>query len=422
MVIRADTGSARPLNVVLFGGFGAPNVGDELILASLLDFYFKYDSHTRVTVLSSNVAASSSFVEARGSITWIEELNRYFWENVGLDETRVSAVVNELLSIPLSDVFPGIALTVTKALGNADIFHVGGGGSFQGCFPHSVAQVLFCVYFIERVNPTCRIVFSGLMLRPFDQLDGGVQSDLQAIMRDAALVDLRDRRSTQWLEDAGIHHQVSCDDAFLGAWQLSDNAGSASKYCLLHLGGDTKDNMERYERSAAALAGAAEWISQHGLAIVPISFCPIDDDDGRAIEDVMRRAGIDCEVVECSALGVADLLELFRGASLVIGGRLHVAIVAFIACIPVFTVNLTNAFDRIVDLYAGLDCADLDQGQDLASDLIEFLCSHVDIDKAPVGGRLSVLLPALDRKRSALRSVADEILGVSRSPTTVVGH
>lgn len=380
-----------------------PNTGDELILASLVDYYLRQDPRSRLVVLGENVAVSSAFVEARGDITWVTELNQYFAAHVGRSSHSVAEAVDRLLASDLTDVFPGSGATVEAALRRADVFHVAGGGYFHEGFPNTIAEVLYCAFALERANPACRLVFTGLTLGPFGNLPLAVQDDLQAVMRSASLVDLRDERSTSWLDKAGIEYQVTCDDAFLAGWRLHGRKEGPSRYCLIHLGGDTTGNLERYERSLSALATAIREIAARGVTVVPISFCPVDNDAG-AVAQALERAGHQASIVECSTLGRSELLSLFAGAEFAIGGRLHVAISAFIAGTPAFTMDLTDAFDRMVAVYSQMGITDLDLGGNLQDDLLGFVerCLSGNAVKPEPLNSLAALRDMKSRRLSAV--------------------
>ena len=397
---------SRPLQIVVYGAFGAPNTGDELILASILDHYVREDPFARITVMAYHLSISSSFVETRAAITWTSELNWYFANAVGHDKTAVLPAISELLGTTLDAKFPTPGPAILKSLRTADVFHIGGGGYFSQDFPNAIAHVMYCAMLLAVINPQCRIVFSGHTFGPFGGLNDEVREKLAAILRRASLIDLRDEQGSEWLEKQGIPFQVTCDDAFLADWIRTNHKPARSNYALLHMGGSNRSQPARFERAQAALTTAARTISAAGVEVIPISFCPIDN-DAAAVAEVLEAAGISSPVIECSTLGVRGLLELFSGARFAIGTRLHVAITSMICRIPVYTVDPAP---KVVALYSRFGSRDIDNGKDLAVPIEKFI-NRKPRSKQRTDERIARVLTIRQMKIDSLRRVTEGLDG-----------
>ncbi|MDP2287942.1 MAG: polysaccharide pyruvyl transferase family protein [Actinomycetota bacterium] len=375
--------------VVIFGGFGMPNVGDELILQSLANYYSQESEDWQLTAFGGDTSAMSSFLSGSHRIRMCNYLNEHFWTSVRSEASVVDSGVEKLLTAPESHMEPYKHAVLNRALREADVFHIAGGGYLHGGIPHLAASLGYCFEVLQASNPSAVVIATGLTWYGMEGHDFGALAPkttarLHAALAGSTLVDLRDDLGLNKVERLGMEAQVTCDDLLL--WRPPEMCSSplGEKYALLQVGGSYYDIPGQREVAISSIAQAARLLESSGIRVLPISFCPVDG-DSLAVGEVLTKAGIDVPVIEAVALGAEVLSSLFAHAMLGIGTRLHFAVLCHLVGTPVFSIRVNGAFERLRYHYGVVGADGLDNEGDLSDQLAGFVssCIHEPLVRQP---------------------------------------
>lgn len=311
--------ASRP-RVVLAGGYGYGNAGDEAQLARCLEHWRNYMPEAEITVLSPNPRATAdehdiaSMDASRNA--WFgagvtrhyirSDLVFYFWfswvvfnaylrTTQALLERRFPRLRMLLNSIFLRAGTVSPCHELVSLLSEADVLHLVGGGYLSGMTASRLWDHMLLIRIASKLG--ARIVLSGQTIGPFK---GFLHRHIANWgLRKAELIFLRDRgRSTAELRDAGIagtHVQERFDDALFCASAseadvvdiLEQNEVPLSRdYVVIHFHhwGQCSDNVNSV---TARMAAICDWlVSEKGETLVML---PMHQTDRPPIQMLLMR-------------------------------------------------------------------------------------------------------------------------------------
>jgi len=296
---------------ILFGYYGASNLGDELMLVCLQRWLDAQGVRLTIgTQFPQEVQRLHSFPSERD----VPLLGQYAWRDVW---------------------FRGKALRLLRVMRRQNAILAGGGDFIRddrGWKPFSAS--------IEK------IAIGSLLGKPVCLINVGIGKPrtkygrrlLGWVLRRCRKIIVRDRRSLDLCRELGAGGQtVLAVDIVMCLQQLVGITPSKRRvyeepYILVALRGNPdvygqyRMTEARVRGLAAALDKAAE---QHGCRIVFLPFQTGAEDDNalhRTIANNMRRA--DAVRIRDWKFDLQELLDLFHGASCIVAMRLHAAILA----------------------------------------------------------------------------------------------
>jgi len=296
---------------ILFGYYGARNIGDDLMLQCLHQWLERQGVHMTV------VAVDPSEVERLHRLPAFENfplLFQYAWVDVWLR---------------------GKGFGLLRQMGKADMVLAGGGDFIRDDrgWKHFSASIE-------------KLMVGSLMGKPVGLLNVGIgrpQTDygkrwLSSVLRRCSRIIVRDRRSYELCTQFGVAAQTTFTvDIVLCLRELLDIHPSGrrlvdGRYIIVVL----RSNPNIYghyavnETRLQSLATAFDTIAaRHGCKIVFVPFQGGYEDDNAihlSIAKMMRER--DAVVVRDWTMDVQELIDLFSGAETTVAMRLHAAILA----------------------------------------------------------------------------------------------
>jgi polysaccharide pyruvyl transferase WcaK-like protein len=392
-VIRGLARERLVVKIVIFGGFGTPNIGDEAILAAHLEYYSAHVPHSTIYVMCSDAAYISAIHRSKElTIVPINYINNYSWECYQGGVDRKEAVRHYLGGTAFSEEYSLLTRyrldIVKEAIGGADILHIAGGGYLNSGFPHALTAIEIILGFCPA---TCKVVVTGLTLGPFDL--GDDERIAKALVARAAWVDLRDeihadevRGLTSRVRDK---MSVTSDDVFLSSRLASlsssagirDQADSKRDYCTLLIGGDGGTPAEREVMLRELLVSTEELLGRFpALRIRCLQFAPTSRDlefPARLVEnlptDLRRRIAL----VDVAGTHPWNVGRIIAGARFNVGTRLHLAVMAFMTLSPVLSLCFLDGGERMMHLHHAMGSSEAVASETLKSDAVLAFASRM---------------------------------------------
>lgn len=319
----------KNINCLVLGYYGAKNLGDDLMLEAIIGWLTK--QNRRVTVISENVEDTKS----RFQVACISNAALLFqWGWVGT-------------------YLKGKGYSLLKALFKADELFVGGGDLIRDTmgwrtFWYTVEKMLLALLLGKKVY----LINVGIGV-PTKKYSKKI---LRYVLSRCEFIVVRDNRSLELCNELGVKHvKIAPDIATALSEKYYDKETRHSKkennkYCLVTL--RTSPNVyhgydignEHYKGLAEALDSLVE---NKNLDIIFVPFQSLKDNDDNSVHkvvyDFMKHKGR--ATIEDWNSSSRKLFEKVAEAQLVIGMRLHTAIVA----ISVESRCVVMPYDKKVD-------------------------------------------------------------------------
>ena len=287
--------SLKRYRVALAGYYGFGNLGDELLLEAAVAALLRCDiPRERILVLSNDPGDSRRKLG-------VDAVDR--WKTV----------------------------QVCRALGQSETLLLGGGGLFQ-----DATSLRSCVYYWGLVRGA---VFRGAVPWALGQSVGPLRSKIARwLTRDALrrcrVVQVRDRAALSFCKTLGVYAKLGHDLAFSLSGAFSERnvekesalPPRANKIptLLVNLRPCASDFSARFADAVSAYASA------FGGEIVGVAF---SEEDENLMGRFMKEKRLSLSRVERVAT-ISEALCVFRGAEAAVGMRLHFAILAALASVP----------------------------------------------------------------------------------------
>jgi polysaccharide pyruvyl transferase WcaK-like protein len=298
-----------------------PNFGDELILNSVLNWW-KENFDCNFSVFTGSTQASSDIAIPGTQITWLDEPMTTAWNFAGESDSKVKSLLELLEKHPEKYTFPSSAELMRHQLMEADVFHVAGGGWFREGLPHAVSALGFCLDFLSKYNPDCRILLTGQGIGLFQ--DHSNTRDLAVrILRTANLVDLREDRGLEFSTSCGINSFVTCDDAFLSSVTTSDLLQTHSKpYALIQL--TEKDRFKPESPGYRKFREICLWLLDEGIELQPVKLANSSSDVDCMFSELKCLPVLD--LIDASAMPLDSFASIIKNSKIAVGSRFHMTI------------------------------------------------------------------------------------------------
>jgi polysaccharide pyruvyl transferase WcaK-like protein len=284
----------RGSRVLVVGGYGCGNVGDEAILSVLLDD-----------------------IRSLGGVPRVVSVRPH--------ETRV---LHRAGAVPASPV------ALLRALVAADVVAIGGGGIFSAYMgPRS--RHLPWVARLARVMRR-RVVFRALGV--YASTPASVARGLVAAMESADLVTVRDDASASALRAFGLQRRLLIEDD--PALRIAAPNTGVRHPGTLGLAVRRVRDPECQRRLERELVAFIDALVASGRRPVLLPFCehpaePIEQDDAYARELAARSRHRDLSEVAPSGIAPAHMLALVQSLDAIVAMRFHALVFAIVAHVPV---------------------------------------------------------------------------------------
>jgi polysaccharide pyruvyl transferase CsaB len=305
----------RRYRVALAGYYGFGNLGDELLAkASIAALLRRGVERERIVILSNDPGDSRRRFG-------VETVNRW---NRG---------------------------QVLKILRQSETFLLGGGGLFQ-----DVTSLRSCVYYwglVRSASLTGAVPWAlGQSVGPFATSWG--RRLARGALRRCRVVQVRDKASLSLCENWGLPAELGHDLVFSlgGALRAIESGGEGAIPPLLvnlrPVGKASNDLPGRFAEAVGAYTRApAGEGARSSLTSSPIVGVALSDDDERLMRRLADRGLLELTRVE-RVTTLSDAARVFRGAKAAAGMRLHFAVLAAMAGVPLVVVP----YDTKVEAFA----------------------------------------------------------------------
>lgn len=356
------TSSSR---ILISGYYGFGNVGDEAILAGLLEGIRRLDAQADVIVLSGDPGAT-------------------------IREHHVAAVPRRLLS-------------VRQQLATADLLISGGGGLLQDVTSWRSPLYYLGVIHLAR-SARVPIACIGHGVGPLRR--GPIRALARRVLAGVDLIAVRDEGSRAALRALGLAHPIAlgADLAFL--LPSPDEAEIAAARRRADLPDDARPTAAIALRPPAGRALAPDLAERLGRAV------------GRACADlgllpvlIPMHAGLDARFARAAAaasptpahvvpspVALHDALALVAGCQLVIAARLHALVFAALGGVPAVPISYDPKVDALADQLG-----------------IEPATTLADSDARALSAGITGVWEQRDRLGPSLRGRADDLRAVALS-------
>ncbi len=359
---------SKPARVLVSGYYGCGNVGDEAILAGLVDGFRELAPKVELVVLSGDPEATSA-------------------------EHGVIAVPRGLRS-------------ARHQARLADLVISGGGGLLQDVTSwRSPLYYLAVMHFARRAGRP--VAFIGQSIGPLRR--ASIRAAARRVLAGVDVVSVRDRHSVEVLQELGLARspEVTADLAFLlpppTAAEISsaqEKAGLAELEAVPHAaialrpvpGRGTQSDLAT--RLGAAIAEACE-----GAELRPLLLPMQPSLDASFAQRAAAAMECDCHVI-AAELTVREALGLVASCRMLIGMRLHALVFAALAAVPPVAISYDPKVDGLMEqlgLAPATGVAHLDTER-LAAGARRAVVEHDEI-----AARLATRTPQL--RAGALRNV-----------------
>ncbi|OEO29670.1 hypothetical protein VW23_001910 [Devosia insulae DS-56] len=333
------------LRVLLFGGFGVPNIGDEAILHGLSAFYSRNFPATRLHCITANPNYSGLFW-GRGSTSHhfsdiLLHLRADPTIRAALYALDFDALWDQLFLRPVDTNTQSHVHILRRVVAQTDLLHIAGGGFLR--MPHCIEVAALLAMIAEKTHKP--LLLSGSQIGPFDPETRALS---EYYLQRAAYCDLRMERGMEELQRLNVRHSVSTDDALLLALAPAPlrtrytNSSQASIRINVQLGycdGEHEQNKSTIGQVIALLAAhRGKSASFRILQCFPSP--PVSDFD--ALSPVIREFDLDpasVEYVDLSYMHPVDAISEVAKGDVTIASRMHAAVLSFLAGRPCYSLT-----------------------------------------------------------------------------------
>lgn len=340
------------MKVVLYGGFGVPNFGDEAILAANLDFYETHFPDAQVFIATANASYTAMVHHDRTLRTipsnFLSSFVNQEAQKALVQAGDVAGLIQRLEDQPLGDVGNTSRALICRFLADIDVLHITGGGYFGSAF-RGVPTTIALLTELARRNGA-RVLFTGHTLGPIS--DEHADMVVNALQQ-AELIDIRDERGRDFLSKHDLKFNLTCDDVFVSNrwWTAPRQARLGERaYVNLMISGE---GIREGQQPALQLRirDLAKQILERWpeLSVRFLCFCPPGRDFllplavGQDLPEFRKRL----EFVELSSLPINQAMDVLGDAVANIGSRFHLAVLSCARGVPLFSLHHDISQDRL---------------------------------------------------------------------------
>jgi polysaccharide pyruvyl transferase CsaB len=339
-------------NVLIAGYYGLGNIGDEAILAGMINSLRKYVDDPHISVITNN-----------------PEETRALHNVMPVQHSFNKGIPRFIRSV----IFEGELATVKREIVNCDVFILGGGSLLQDLRIYYLPALLSLIRLAQRYEK--KTVVYGIGAGPIDTPLG--RKLCKSVLNEADLVTVRDAMSKEVLERCGVQEVIRTadpafgievpDPAVISIYLRSMNITNGEQYIAttaynwLHDSDisrnavkEAQDLLDRRESMASIFESI---VREHDRKVLFIPTVKVDREGYTAIRDLMPSSGR-AEVPEYDPHFNAVFAALSR-SDILVGMRLHSLILATMMGVPVVPVSYCGKVKSYLEL-VGLEDLYLD--------------------------------------------------------------
>jgi len=318
-----------PPKLVICGNYGATNLGDEAILASILQLIRSVSLSADITVMSADPKATERDHKVHG-VQFLPAGVHSFFQGFFSQERKKTV----------------------QAIQNCDGFLLGGGGLFNEDHPRSI--FIWFLQVLKAMRLKKPLFCLGQSIGPLKSF--WARFVVTKIFQSAQIITVRDAQSQRLLENllkgtahAPIH--LLADPVFsLSIVSSEFKKKLASRYVIFSVRPWLSYEQKRYQ----ALAQTIDWLyEKHQLSSVLVPFQNLHDSDEQALQAVLALVSHP-EAVQLLSYSpnFSEIIALIQNAQAVIGMRLHSLIFSILCATPFIGLSYSQ---KVTDLVKMLD-------------------------------------------------------------------
>lgn len=331
-------------NILIVGGYGLGNIGDEAILAGMINALSKHINDAKFSVITNNPNETI-------------DLHNVLPVSQSFKKGIIPFMKNQIMKREM--------LRVYQAINDCDIFILGGGELLQDLKVHYLPILLSLVYLAQKKNK--KTVIYGIGAGPIETKLG--KTLCKNVLNKVDLVTVRDSRSKIALENCGVSNVIQTVDPAFGIDILDkhtidhllhemnvnnyENVVSTTLHKLLY-------NDDIYRKSDGAGIDLTyrrkkmgdiydhildEWDNKRLMFLPTVG---TDIDGYEKIREVMSN--VDKTVVINHSSDFRYFLSLLSISDLLIGMRLHSLIIATMLGIPFIPISYSGKVKSFLEL------------------------------------------------------------------------
>jgi polysaccharide pyruvyl transferase CsaB len=299
------------MKIIICGNYGATNIGDEMILAGILNILKPLKAE--ITVLSNDPAKTEQEHGIK-SVNLIPSGFRSFFK--GLWTGRIWKSFNEI--------------------SDCDLFILGGGGLLTDEKPFAI--IIWSIQALVARFYKKRVFCFAQSIGPLKTFFGKFMT--KRILLKSKIVTVRDYGSYELTNKMGIKNALTlADPAF--ALDLYDGDNRDDDYVLFTIRPWIKGDTDKIYADLKVLVDFI-WTT-YGLKSVFVPFQAYKDDDRKEMDKLKSIMETDSHVTFLKySHDIKDIFQVFHMAKFVVGMRLHSLIMSALAGKPMIALSYSN--------------------------------------------------------------------------------
>jgi|GEM_PF-3421487 len=309
--VNASQGKTENLRIVLIGGYGGGNIGDEAICFVTATLIKQLSPSPELSIVTFNRKVSEGVVK---DVDWIEYKNipfTLFW-------LRHFGKIYEVKK----------AAYALKTLMSADRVIVGGGGLF---YDHRYTHLLAwsSLILLLRLLGKKYSIYAHSFYRSKKKAAGFL---IRWIMKNAEKISVRDPLSEQYCADNGrLDCKITSDPAFALPALVAEKGLRSEKEKKILLAPRPWGKGDANMRAWVALVKVLErYFEGYGVYLLPMD----PRMDRKFCDDIRNASGGKCRVLGVNYSDMTGFIEELSSASAVVAMRLHAAILSLAVDTP----------------------------------------------------------------------------------------
>ena len=347
------------LRVLIYGGFGVPNAGDEAILYGLSCFYSDYFPGSELYIMTANPNYSGLFEGAPNvSHIFTSSLNHLVANSAYKERIHTidfDSICNMFTKQP-DHTTPSHVRVLSTIFERLDLIHIGGGGYFNQKFLHTAEACALLASVAERF--CIPMIATGLTFGPFDKKQS--KTIVKYILQRLAYLDVRDSFNSELIEKNNIKYKITCDDALMISIfsnvieEKNINSESVLYKINIQMGDSlTLDIENANEVLCGILKGLTERYGDR-IKFRIMQHFPGLNSDFLAIAPAIKKARLssdNIEYVDLSYMPPSELANEYARGDYTIASRFHPAVLSYLVGCPSYSLLLGHAGDRMLYLH-----------------------------------------------------------------------
>ena len=347
------------LRVLIYGGFGVPNAGDEAILYGLSCFYSDYFPGSELYFVTANPNYSGLFEGAPNvSHVFTSSLNHLVANPA--HKKRIQTIdfdsICNMFTEQSDHTTPSHVRVLSTIFERLDLIHIGGGGYFNQGFLHTVEACALLAAVAERLR--IPMIATGLTFGPFDKEPS--KTIVKYILQRLKHLDIRDSRNLEFIKENNTKYKITCDDALMISSfpNVMEEKNINSESALYKINIQMGDALpHEIEKATEVLCGILKGlIKRYGdqIKFRIIQHFPGLNSDFLAIAPAIKKARLspaNLEYVDLSYMSPSELANEYAKGDYTIATRFHPAVLSYLVGCPSYSLLLGRAGDRMQYLH-----------------------------------------------------------------------